>query len=170
MNRIPSVAPWPVVPIIVTAESCVAMTSPTAHHGRLRLARKYPSMPFVPRDRRRPCVTTYASHPTMMTQFSGCICSRAEMGLQQPEQQERDDLHGHHAGQRPPKPTSGILVAHRRSHAKRAPSAISTPPVTCSSHALTLGRVRIAPSRSTNHAYAVNPDARCECSRGENCA
>ena len=34
----PSAAPWPVVPIIVTAESCVAMTErPTAHHGRLAI-------------------------------------------------------------------------------------------------------------------------------------
>ena len=31
----------PVVPIIVIADNCVAITdSPAAHHGRLRLARK----------------------------------------------------------------------------------------------------------------------------------
>ncbi len=37
----PSTAPCPVVPIIVTAESCVAITdNPTAHHGRFLFARK----------------------------------------------------------------------------------------------------------------------------------
>src|SRR2546430_17445509 len=35
-KRRPSVAPCPVVPMSVMAESCVAMTErPTAHHGRL---------------------------------------------------------------------------------------------------------------------------------------
>ena len=40
----PSAYPCPVVPTSVIALSCVAITeSPTAHHGRLRFARKYPS-------------------------------------------------------------------------------------------------------------------------------
>ena len=35
----PSAYAWPVVPTSVIALSCVAITdSPTAHHGRLRLA------------------------------------------------------------------------------------------------------------------------------------
>ena len=45
---------------------------------------------------------------------------------------------------------------HRRSQASRAPSAMSRPPVTRSSHAFTRGRVSTAPSRSMNHAYAVS--------------
>ena len=37
----PSVAPCPVVPMSVTAESCVAITlSPTAHQGNERLPKK----------------------------------------------------------------------------------------------------------------------------------
>src|SRR5512146_2663848 len=96
----PSVAPWPVVPIIVTAEICVAITdSPTAHHGRLRLARKYPSVLDVPFDRRMPCVTTYASHPMTMTQLSQCTLWRVGV-LKEPEERERDHLHRHHADQR----------------------------------------------------------------------
>ena len=46
--------------------------------------------------------------------------------------------------------------SHRLSHAKRAPSAINTPPVTRSSHAFTFGRVNTPPRRSTNQAYAVS--------------
>ncbi len=58
-NRSPSVAPCPVVPIIVTAESWVAMTlSPTTHQGRLRLATKYPETESVSFDLRMPSMTT----------------------------------------------------------------------------------------------------------------
>src|SRR5690349_9923051 len=117
----PSVAPCPVVPIIVTAESWVAITDrPTAHHGRLRLARKYPSSSRVPLERRIPCVTTYASQPTTITQLSGCTSGR-EVVLEPTEQQKGDHLNGQHANERHPK-----AVVHRRSQASRAPSAMST--------------------------------------------
>src|SRR4051812_38062183 len=98
MNRMPSVAPWPVVPIIVTAESCVAMTeSPTAHHGSERLARKYPSISLVPFARRMPSHAMYEIQPTTMSQLIGCIRLSAREGdLQPPQQQLRDHLHGHH--------------------------------------------------------------------------
>ena len=44
----PSAYPWPVVPIIVMALNCVAITDrPTAHHGRLRAPRKYPSSSWL---------------------------------------------------------------------------------------------------------------------------
>src|SRR6266699_596294 len=90
------------------------------------------------------------------TQFSGCTLGRVAP-LEEPQRAERDDLNEHHARERPPKPARPVrVVAHRRAHARRAPSAINTPPVTRSSHALTLGRVRTAPSWSTNHAYAVS--------------
>ena len=61
MKRMPSVAPWPGVPIMVTAESWVAITeSPTTHQGRLLLARKYPWMVSVSFDLRMPSMITYA--------------------------------------------------------------------------------------------------------------
>src|SRR4051812_44710264 len=121
----PSVAPCPVVPIIVTADSCVAITErPTAHQGRLRFARKYPSISFVPLDRRRPWITTYVSHPTTITQFSQCIgrmrdgrrgvWSRRELLLHDPEDDEGDHLHGHHAEERDAKTSRGCLARHRR--------------------------------------------------------
>jgi hypothetical protein len=41
MKRRPVSYAWPVVPTMVTALICVAITdSPTAHHGSERLARK----------------------------------------------------------------------------------------------------------------------------------
>src|SRR5215208_4652618 len=119
MKRIPSVAPCPVVPIIVTAESWVAITeSPTAHQGRLRFARKYPSISFVPRARRMPSAITYASEPTTIAQsiqcITGCLTrgSRRVAQLEQPEEDERHDLHGHHAHERPPERRR--LVARRQ--------------------------------------------------------
>jgi len=66
---------------IVTAESCVAMTdNPTAHHGRLRFARKYPSISFVPLDFLSPWITTYVSHPITITQFNQCMMGMGNGG------------------------------------------------------------------------------------------
>src|ERR1051326_2076122 len=114
----PSVAPWPVVPIMVTAESCVAITDrPTAHHGRLRLARKYPSISFVPVERRMPWMTTYVSHPITTTQFSGCTL-RGVAPLEEPQRAQRRDLDEHHARKRATKAARSVrVVAHRRAHA-----------------------------------------------------
>src|SRR5881392_742577 len=117
MKRSPSVAPCPVVPIIVIADSCVAITeSPATHHGRLRLARKYPSIAFVPRDIRSPYQTMYVRYATTMTQLSGFIRSDEIVALQQPEEQQRHDLHGHDANEIPPEQASGLvalLIGHR---------------------------------------------------------
>src|SRR5262249_51299776 len=121
-KRMPSVAPCPVVPIMVIADSWVAMAErPTAHQGRLRLARKYPEIPVVPRARRTPSKTTYVSHAPTITQFSGCTeqrnpcderprcagsrsarSSRRKPLLQEPQQKKCDGLHTHHADQRAP--------------------------------------------------------------------
>src|SRR5688572_2227053 len=98
MNRRPSVAPWPVVPIIVIAESCVAITdSPTTHQGSERFARKYDSISRVPRERRSPMKMMKPIHPTTIAQFSGCTGAQlgGESVLQPPEQQQRHDLNAH---------------------------------------------------------------------------
>src|SRR5947207_7447698 len=126
----PSVAPCPVVPIIVTAESCVAITDrPTAHHGRLRLARKYPSISWVPVERRMPWMTTYVSHPITMIQFSGCTL-RGVAPLEEPQGDQSQDLDEHHARERATKPASSArVVTHRLAHARRARRAINNPPV-----------------------------------------
>src|SRR5690349_14136841 len=117
MNLNPSVAPCPVPPIIVIAESCVAITeSPTAHHGSERLARKYPSMSVL-RDLRSPSQTTYPSHPTTMIQLIGCMEVLAlvrEGRLQPPEERERDELHRHHSHERAAKPRARFLGCGRR--------------------------------------------------------
>src|SRR5215216_1647317 len=96
----------------------------------------------------------------MITQFSGCTLRRV-VGLKEPQKGERRELHQHHAGEGPSKALRGeriglAILAHRRSQARRAPSAINNPPVTRSSHALTLGRVSTAPILSTNQAYAAS--------------
>src|SRR3954466_13420914 len=99
----PSVAPWPVVPMRVMAEICGATTNkPTAHHGSDRFARKYPSIFFVPHERRSPSIMTYPMYVTRMTQFSQCMVLRVSRvpPLQQAEDGERANLHGHHAYQR----------------------------------------------------------------------
>src|SRR5215211_5732396 len=98
-----------------------------------------------------------------IAQFRGCTLRRV-ICLEEPQQPERDELHQHDSGKRSSEalcsqwvagfPLEMRIVAHRRSHASRAPSAINKPPVTRSSHALTVGRVSTAPMRSTNHAYA----------------
>src|SRR5512132_675849 len=89
-------------------------------------------------------------------QFSGCTSGRV-IPLEEAQQAERHDLDEHHAHERATKPPCGDrIAAHRRSHARRAPSAIRRPPVTRSSEALTIGRVRTAPRRSMNQAYVVS--------------
>ena len=67
----PSSYALPVVPTSVIALSCVAITDrPTAHHGRLRFARKYPSISFVRRLARRPLHTIQVRYTTTTTQSS----------------------------------------------------------------------------------------------------
>ena len=93
-----------------------------------------------------PWLTAYVSQTTTITQFSGCT-SGGEVVLKPPKQQESDHLNGEHADER-----HAEASAHRRSQASRAPSAMSNPPVTRSSQAFTVGRVKTAPSRSMNQA------------------
>src|SRR6478736_2834560 len=53
---------------------------------------------LVPLARRNPSMASYASQPMTIAQFTQCIwVSDREVPLQQPECDERDDLHGHHA-------------------------------------------------------------------------
>src|SRR5829696_2301397 len=98
-------------------------------------------------------MTTYDSHPTTMSQLRGCIKERvlclryrisAKSPLKKPQQQQCHHLHAHHPHKCSPKPRIG-LFAHRRSQARRTPSATSKPPVTRSSHVLTRGRVNTPP-------------------------
>src|SRR5215208_7956410 len=101
MKRIPSVAPCPVVPIIVTAESCVAITeSPTAHHGRLRFARKYPSTLSLPFVRFKPSWTTHTRYAATTVQSIQCM-SAGEVVPDEPETEDderREDEHADRGG------------------------------------------------------------------------
>src|SRR5262245_44283763 len=74
MNRRPSLNPWPVVPTSVIALNWVAITErPTAHQGRLRLARKYDSGVRSRRVRLTPSDTSHPMYATTMTQSMGCM-------------------------------------------------------------------------------------------------
>src|SRR5580704_2766319 len=87
-NRRPVAYACPVVPTIVTALICVAMTDrPTAHHGSERFARKYPSTLSVPFERRRPSETIHTMYTTTTSQSS----LRMGSGERAAEQPERDD-------------------------------------------------------------------------------
>src|SRR6185503_270911 len=96
-----------------------------------------------------PSITMYVIQPTTITQLSGCTLRRVH-ALKNPEEHERDHLHAEHASE------IALKATHRRSHASRAPSAMSRPPVRRSNVARTRGRVSTTPRRSTNHAYAVS--------------
>src|SRR5512146_1693458 len=63
-----------------------------------------------------PCETTYASHPTTITQLIQCTLWRVGV-LENPEEDQRDDLHGHHANEVAAK--AGV-VAHGRTGDDRA--------------------------------------------------
>ena len=81
MNRIPSAYACPVVPIMVIALSCVAMTEmPAAHQGMLRLARKYPSISLLCFVRFRPSYTIHVVNVTRTTQSTDAS-SLAEIGI-----------------------------------------------------------------------------------------
>src|SRR4051812_28173425 len=67
----PSAYAWPVVPTRVIALNCVAITdNPTAHHGRLRLASRYPSIPVDALVRLSPSITIHSRYAATTIQSS----------------------------------------------------------------------------------------------------
>src|SRR5688500_3730226 len=87
---------------MVIALSCVAITEiPAAHHGMLRLARKYPSISWLSFVRFSPSNTIQAVKPTRMVQSIQCMWegnSLDERVLQPPqrgEDRQPDDDHPH---------------------------------------------------------------------------
>src|SRR5213082_2857436 len=77
--------------------------SPTAHQGRLRFARRYPSRPFAFRARRSPSTATKVRYATTISQFSGCMSRLTVVSrLEQPEEQQRHELDRQDGGERSP--------------------------------------------------------------------
>src|SRR3954469_15988955 len=78
MKRMPSAYACPVVPTRVMALSCVAITdNPTAHQGRLRFARKYPSTSVAAFVRLRPSTTIQTRYAATTIQSSARIGRRS---------------------------------------------------------------------------------------------